>query len=283
MKKILIPLIIVVSIASFTVAVYFGFKFRKGVPVETEEVKRPILEVTFIDNSIDLKKGIDQSFWEKIPSQSIKLMYQVMVLPWPKAVRNEAVTSIEVKAFHNKRDIYFYLEWEDSTEDRIIDVNKFSDAGAIMFPLGEATQLPSLMMGFLVKANIWHWKASKDREYWFKENAESKTYVDFYYPFEGEELFVVSRAESPSAVNDLLAVRVGTVTSKPYQKVEGRGFSENSRWKVVFRRTLEVSDPEVDAQFDQTERLAAFAVWNGSKGDRGGRKSISDWVNLKIQ
>jgi hypothetical protein len=283
MKKFFIVLIIVITVISFSVAVYFGFRNKRGVPVAVEEEEKSTLNVPYIDRDIDLIEGLDLSFWDARSSQEIELLYQVMILPWPKPWKNENPFSVKAKAFHNIDNIYFYIEWEDDTEDRYIDINKFSDAGAVMFPLNEETRPSSLMMGFLVKANIWHWKASRDSEYWLNETAMRETYTDFHYPFEEEELFVVSRTRSDSAVSDLVAANVGTVTPKPLQNVEGRGVYENGVWKVVFRRALEAPDPEVDAGFDLKERVAAFAVWNGSKGDRGGRKSITDWVDLVIE
>ena len=283
MKKLLIALIIGITVILFGVAVFYGFKLRRGVPVQIEEVEKPLVEVPYFDRTIDFSAGIDLSFWDSIPSKGIDLIYQVMILPWPKPWQKEVASSVLVKAFHNREEIFFYLEWEDITEDRTVDVNTFTDASAIMFPLGEDAEPSSLMMGFLVRANIWHWKASQDNAYWLGDTGEMKTYVDFHYPFEEEELFVVSKQEYHAAVNDLMAVRVGTVTPKPSQRVEGRGFFDGGRWKVVFSRSLDASDREVDAQFDRKERLCAFAIWNGSKGDRGGRKSISNWVDLRIE
>ena len=283
MKKLFIALIIVITITSFSVAVYFGFRNKRGVPVEVEEAVKSFLDVPFIDRDIELSEGLDLSFWDTRSSQEIELLYQVMILPRPKPRKNEVVLTVKTKAFHSKENIYFYIEWEDDTEDRFIDINKFSDAGALMFPLNEEIRPSSLMMGFLGRANIWHWKASRDSEYWLNETGFPKTYTDFYYPFEEEELFVVSRIQSNSAVSDLVAADVGTVTPKPVQNVEGRGVYENGVWKVVFRRALEAPDPEVDAGFNLKERVAAFAVWDGSKGDRGGRKSITDWVDLVIE
>jgi DMSO reductase family type II enzyme heme b subunit len=81
----------------------------------------------------------------------------------------------------------------------------------------------------------------------------------------------------------LLAIRVGTVTKKPLQNVEGRGIYSDGTWRVVFKRALNAIDAKTDAQFSTGKQLCAFAVWNGSKGDRGGRKSISDWVELEIK
>ncbi|MCQ9208729.1 MAG: ethylbenzene dehydrogenase-related protein [Omnitrophica bacterium] len=278
-KKILIILIIALSVICFTLLARHGFKHTRGIAVVEEEPERPILSVQSLDKEIDLSQGIDLSFWQNIPAERIELLYQLMVLPWPK----KSVPYVEVKAFHNRKDIYFYLEWPDETQDSTVGISKFSDAGAVMFPLGEETQASTLMMGFLGRANIWHWKAIQDSEYWLKEHLQPRVYVDFYYPFEEEELFVVSKEEFASAVNDLLAIRVGTITHKPIQNVQGRGIYEQGKWKVVFKRSLPVVDNEVDAQFPKGEKLCAFAAWDGSKGDRGGRKSISNWVTLVIK
>ena len=281
MKKPAIILIVLVSVILFSLLVYYGFKYTRGVPVPIEESKRVVLEAPFRDQEIDLAKRIETEFWDTLSAQEIKLVYQIMVLPWPKSI----TPAIRVKAFHNTKDIYFYLEWVDETEDRIHGVNKFSDACAIMFPLDEKTQTPTLMMGFLGRADIWHWKASQDREYWLGQYTETKAYADYYYPFEEKETLVVSRVIPKSAVNNLMAIRVGTVTPKENQYVYGRGFfsAGQGRWQVVFKRSLNAVNPEVDAIFNPGKRLSAFAVWNGSKGDRGGRKSISDWVELEIK
>lgn len=278
MKKIGILFIAIISILAFSLLVYYGFTHRRGVPVPIEEEKRPVLEVPFMEKEIDFSKDIDVSFWEKLPAKKIKLLYQVMVLPWPKIVTPEVM----VKAFHNAKDIYFYFQWQDDTENRITDINKFSDACAVMFPLDEKTQTPTLLMGFLGRANIWHWKASHDKEHWQKPE-EPKTYADFYYPFEDKETLVVSKEKVKSAVNDLISIRVGTVTPKETQDVQGRGFWNNGVWQVVMQRKLDAADLHDDAMFVQgKKRLCAFAVWNGEQGDRGGRKSISDWVELLV-
>lgn len=280
MKKPLIILIAVVSTALFLSLVYYGVMHRRGVPVAIEEAKRPVLAAPYINKEIDLTKGIEKEFWSTLPSREIKLLYQLMILPWPKVI----TPAVSVKAFHNSDDIYFYMQWKDETQDMAHETDKFSDACAVMFPLDKNTQTPSLMMGFLGKANIWHWKASRNEEFWQKEVIKGKKdYADFHYPFEEEELFVVSKEKIPSAINDLVAIRVGTVTAKEKQIVEGRGFYSGGIWQVVFKRSIKAIDTEQDAAFDAAKRLCAFAVWNGSKGDRGGRKSISDWVELEVK
>ena len=158
----------------------------------------------------------------------------------------------------------------------------------------------TIMMGFMHKSNIWYWKASRDREYWLSQEKagatdelmQTKVYADYHYPFEEKEIFVVSKDISKSAVNDLIAIRVGTLTPKELQNVQGRGFWSDNTWQVVFKRAIAITDPEVDANLEQApptagqaekNKLCAFSVWNGASGDRGGRKSISDWVELQIK
>lgn len=279
MKKLVIYVIIIVCSVSFGYLVYFGFRHARGVPVDDKEREVPRVSVPLIQRDIHHSKGIDFSFWDTQPSNKIDLLYQLMVLPWPKKV----VPEVTVKAFHNTRKIFFYMEWEDKTQDIDHEIGSFTDACAVMFPLGKDEQPSSLMMGFLGKANIWQWRAVQDRKFWLNQMRHRKVYVDFYYPFEEEELFPVSKEVYRSAVNDLLAIRVGTVTPVPEQTVSGRGIYREKKWVVVISRSLTSKDAEVNAAFDSGKRLCSFAVWDGSHGDRGGRKSISNWVELNIE
>jgi len=280
LKKLVI-IIVVVLVASFIVLTYFGLRYSRGVPVVIEEPAKPVvLNVRCLEKEIDLDEDISIPIWETIKPTEVKLMHQVTVLPWPKT----HIPGLVVKAFHNKKDIYFYLSWEDSTEDRVMDLEKFTDACAIMFPLGEDIKPHTIMMGFMAKSNIWQWKATQDREYWLKQASVTQLSTDSRPPFEEKEPFVVSRDIPKSAVNDLMAIRVGTVTIKDEQNIQGRGIWDNGRWQVVIKRSIEASNPDEDVVFKLGEkRLCAFAVWNGSQGDRGGRKSISDWVELKLE
>lgn len=268
-------------VAAFGGLIYYGVTHSRGIPVPIEKIVRPLVAVPSLDNDIDLEKGISPDIWEGIKPQEIKLMYQVTVLPWP-AIKG-GLPSVTVKAFHTKENIYFYMSWPDTTEDRVHEMNKFSDASAIMFPLDEKAQPHTILMGFLGKVNIWQWKGNQDREYWKKEEPQTKAYVDFYYPFEDKEIFPIAKHVTKSSVNDLIAIRVGTITPKDTQEVMGKGVWENGVWTVVYKRPLKAVEMDNEVSFSSAKRLSALAVWNGSKGDRGGRKSISDWVELDIK
>ena len=280
MKKGTVVLISIVLVAGFFALVFYGLRHSKGVPTEVAEQLKMTLDVPFIDKEIDFASANLAEEWNGVSSIELGLMYQVMILPWGKSL----VSPISVSAFHNKKDIYFHMSWKDDTGRGDTGVSKFTDACAVMFPLDKEFQPSSIMMGFLGKTNIWQWKETQDREYWLKEISERDVYVDFYYPFEEEETLVVSKDKPESAVNDLVAKMPGTITHKNAQVVQGRGSWDNGVWHVTFRRSLKSLAPEADAAFTAAEpRFVAFAVWNGANGDRGGRKSISDWLELQIK
>lgn len=279
MRKSWTILVIVVVAAAFAMAVFFGIRRARGVPVAVGEEQRPLLAVQRLPKNIDLNGGIDLNFWQTIEPLEIDLRYQVMVLPWPKKV----VPFVRVKSFHNGEKIFFYLEWQDGTKNTRVEIGNFSDAGAVMFPLDEKAPSSTLMMGFMGQANIWQWKASQDSEFWTGQREEKKVYVDFHYPFEEQELFVISKDPVRSAANDLISARIATVTLKTKQMISGRGSFENGIWRVVLVRAMKTDEPRIDVQFDESPILCAFAVWEGSNRDRGGRKSISNWVELSIQ
>lgn len=181
------------------------------------------------------------------------------------------------------RRFFFYLTWPDDTEDRNLGTNIFADACAIMFPLEEMKSY-SIIMGFMGKANIWQWKAGQDSEYWRKQMPGKEAYTDFYYPFEEKEIFPVSKKKISSSVNDLLVKGPGTITANETNSVAGRGLWREGFWHVVMKRSFKGPYLEREVIFSSGGKMiCAFAIWNGSTGDRGGRKSISEWVKLEIQ
>ncbi len=277
-KKTTVITIAVVTVIGFGILIFLG---ANRVREMGESEARVELEVPFLDKTLDLTQDIGTEIWSSLSAHEIDLRYQVMILPWGVS----DVSPLRVKAFHNKKDIYFYLTWGDNTEDRVYDIGKFSDASAMMFPTQKEVPASTLMMGFMGKSNIWQWKANADAEYWALDLPQKRVYSDFYYPFEDKELFPVSKSQTASAVTDFAAISVGTLTPKDQQIIQGKGIWKDNSWQVVMKRSLGISKgSEFDTVFiRESARLCAFAVWNGSNGDRGGRKSISDWVLLEVK
>lgn len=227
----------------------------------------------------------DSPMWASVEPVSVPVAFQVLALPWSRTKKPPVL----VRAVHNAERIYFFLEWPDATEDRLIgEPQRFADAVAIMFPL-KVEQPVTLMMGFLGPAEIWHWKADWDRKFWAAA-PQRNVYADFY-PFDSDPAFHPARASGnlraagkpPSAVECLTADGPGTVRTKPNQPVSGRGTWKDGRWRVVMTRPLG-SETALDYGFvtGGARRRIAFAVWDGAQAERGARKSISEWVWLEL-
>jgi complex iron-sulfur molybdoenzyme family reductase subunit gamma len=81
----------------------------------------------------------------------------------------------------------------------------------------------------------------------------------------------------------LVSYAFGTLSPASVQDVQGRGMRiGNDRWAVVFSKPY-VSTGVDQATFSDGQTTdMAVAVWNGSEGDRNGRKSVSQFVTLSI-
>src|SRR3989338_7798487 len=92
------------------------------------------------------------------------------------------------------------------------------------------------------------------------------------------------RAANPrrTAVEDIVSEGPGSITAKEKQVVTGRGRWHDGRLAVVVARAL--TTPEtIDFQFASGQRnRMALAVGDGPRGEKGSRKSFSEWVWLEL-
>ena len=87
-----------------------------------------------------------------------------------------------------------------------------------------------------------------------------------------------------SAAEDLAAQGFGTLRTRPRtdQAVQARGVYATGTYRVVLRRALQGrGEQAVTFGPGQTVPLS-FAVWNGSAGDRDGKKSVTIWQDLRL-
>ncbi|MBI1853632.1 MAG: c-type cytochrome [Planctomycetes bacterium] len=228
--------------------------------------------------------------------------------------RPKAAVAVIVRAVTNGTDLAVRLEWADDVIDQdVLKHEQFRDACAVQFPLPSTGQAPTLFtMGAKGdRVNIWHWKADwqadLDSPDVFRdvETAHPNMAMDVY-PFSKSDLgqqpmlgraaqdtqFLTGQAAGnplatrlhPSPVEDLCAEGFGTLTSQPPpdQNVRGRGIWREGRWEVVFVRSL-AGQGQLDSSFASGQVVPiAFAVWDGSKGDRNGKKSVTDWMQLRL-
>jgi complex iron-sulfur molybdoenzyme family reductase subunit gamma len=196
------------------------------------------------------------------------------------------VERIGVRAVHWEDQLYVMLEWSDPTPDLVSDrYEAFSDAAAIQFPAEAGSEVPFICMGQADQAvNIWQWRGDQQHD---APALADTGYVDMY-PYSDDLYYTARQAGNPlsqvdrSPVQNLVAGGFGTLEVTEVGSLQGHGEHEDGRWTVVFTRPFQ---PTGDLQplFDGgTPVDVAFAVWDGSRQERDGLKSVSAFIQLTI-
>ena len=236
------------------------------------------------------------SAWEAVPEVRIPLM----ALWW----RETSIEAVYVKAAHDGQRLAFRLAWKDSTQDTNgIHQTSFPDGAAVQ--LTADTSPPLFAMGAQGQmVNIWHWKALWDEDrkgYQDVGTAFPGTVADAYYGSEkgwksgplDDATFrpadkvrnLISSPHRTTVVEDANAAGVGTFTSQAANKQNVKGSStwKDGMWSLQVSRELDTRD-RGDVALRPSARLSvAFAVWDGSGGDRNGQKSVSIWNTLILE
>ena len=188
-SKISVAIVILLTLGIFTWLVNYGWQNRYGSP-ETYEITEPdVLSVSYHAEDLALKEtDVFAQIWQNIPILKIELNHQITERPWPKSL----TPVVQVQAFHNGKDIYFKMTWEDDHADTTASVDTFVDGCAVAIPMDAEAPMRSIMMGFSSPVNIWQWQANKDMQHWQGKTGVPDVDVDFVYPFEDEEIFSVS-------------------------------------------------------------------------------------------
>lgn len=200
-----------------------------------------------------------------------------------------SIPLVTAKAVHVGNRLLLRVEWQDATKDESTTrVEDFADAVALEFPSTVGTSVPAICMGQAdAGVNIWHWRA--DSQAGLKDPTEVYTaaLVDMY-PSRDTLFYTARAAGNPYAdpeagpVQTLVSKTFGTLTPAATQDVQGKGVYKDGAWAVVFERTYNGADGDQASFADGARTDMAFAVWNGSEGDRNGRKSVSQFVQLSI-
>lgn len=197
-----------------------------------------------------------------------------------------AVERIAVRAVHWEERLYVMLEWSDSTPDHLSDrYEAFTDAAAIQFPAEAGSEVPFICMGQADQAvNLWQWRSDQQQD---APGLPANGYADLY-PSTDDLYFPARAAGNPlsqldrSPVRNLVAGGFGTLTATDQGKLDGQGLYSDGRWVVVYSRPFDASG-ELQPTFGGEQPVdVAFAVWDGSKGERDGIKSVSAFTQLVI-
>jgi mono/diheme cytochrome c family protein len=246
----------------------------------------------------------DAGTWRFAPPVNLHLMPL-----WWRGDRPEELT---VRALHDGARLGLLVMWADSTHDHTaMRPQDFRDAVAVQFSL--TPDPPFFAMGARRSfVNIWMWKAERQADVEVAFQDLEKMYpnlgIDSYpnlkmspveqptrraLTLQSDPVFVtgwgagniVSDPVRKSAAEDLAAQGFGTLRARPLadQAIEARGINRIGTYRVVLRRDLV-------GRGDRAVRLrpgatvpVAFAVWNGSAGDRDGKKSVTIWQELVLE
>ncbi|HWO40809.1 MAG TPA: ethylbenzene dehydrogenase-related protein, partial [Candidatus Eisenbacteria bacterium] len=227
---------------------------------------------------------------------------------WWRSDRPEEVT---VRAVHDGKEIAILMVWADATHDHTaMRPQDFRDAAAIQFSL--VKDPPFFAMGENGNAvNIWMWKSEVQADIAMPFHDLEIVYpnlgIDSYpnltkspleqphrhaLTLESDRTFVtawgagniVSDPQRRTPAEDLYAQGFGTLRARPPidQRVDGKGAYSAGSYRVMFRRSLQSSGKNSVSLAPGATVPVAFAIWNGSAGDRDGKKSVTIWQELKI-
>ncbi|MDP6438728.1 MAG: ethylbenzene dehydrogenase-related protein [Candidatus Brocadiia bacterium] len=274
---ILTSTVLIVALGSF---VFYARTYSGGGQLPTEIEGPAALTVHKLDLSIELEpEGLVDAVWDELPSVTVSLAPQVIHIPWTTSL----IPSLKVRAFHNGEKIYFLLEWKDDAESRIHGMDRFPDAAAMTFPVSGEPSGTTLLMGSGTPVDIWEWKADLDAEFWGPPVAEEQASSNARYSYLGKAELIEKAALPTGACQSFIARGPGTLTRKEECLVSGLGIWRDGTWRVIMERPLVTGQEHQDVQIDSNWAYAAFALWDGDEGDRGSRKSISDWVVLSLE
>ena len=263
---------------------YIRSNFRKGFQKGEFETDVMSYQVPY-----ELDTNPDSPVWKDVRSTNLVLR--------PLSARRNAIEIMNVASVNNGEVLAVRLKWKDPTKNGFMEgrADVFTDGVAVQLALGDVTlhthghNEPFFGMGNRGKpVNIWHWKAGLEETLEASEDSEYSTGgVDMdALIFGGVMSNPVTKlgTTQQNSVEELNSEGFGSITPQPaeYQNVEGSGVWKDGEWTVVFTRTFAVSG-KWDAILDKKEPLlVAFAVWDGEKEDRNGRKVISVWQRLNI-
>lgn len=195
----------------------------------------------------------DDAIWERLPE------YRMHVMPAPAVHQSVALrvdydspgNVVYLNLARTSDRLYVRMRWRDDTQDTATTMNRFTDAAAVQFSLGDDSTSYLMGEGPNEAVNIWYWRADG------------------------------------SPVQNLAAGGYGSTTILPQQSVTGTGqyledLGAPNQWTVVMSRPLGVAG-DYEASFRRQLVPMAFALWQGSLKQRDGFKYVSDgWILLDM-
>lgn len=206
-----------------------------------------------------LPAGPADASWDRIKPAGFYLFPQIFTA---EKEHTPSISSVVVRATYNDNEIAFLLEWDDPTNSmpwdakavEIADGEVFPDAVAVQFPIGQLkpNERPYFGMGGPKPVAIWQWKG--------QETAES-----------GQTVRVIDA----KGIKDI-------APREDIGQVSAVGVYDKGRWRVVVKGQRKGSDKDPVLEEGQFVPIA-FALWDGSNGEKGGRHIMTGWQWMRLE
>jgi mono/diheme cytochrome c family protein len=280
--------------------VHFVLSLSNEAQRARSELRRVQIDVPRV---MRLPEHPDSTIWRTATPVDVALMPL-----WWRTDRPEHVT---VRALHDGKALAILLVWADSTHDTAaFRPQDFADAAAVQIALDRDP--PFFAMGDRAgRVNIWMWNADRhagldriDRDVGdVYPNAGIDTYPHLQRSpldqpmrrastVESEPTFItgwgagnVMSDRGARTAEDLTARGFGTLRARPGadREVVAVGTHTIGSYRVQFTRRLDPGGRDAAVLAPGGRVPVAFAVWDGSAGDRDGRKSVTAWQEMIIQ
>lgn len=231
--------------------------------------------------------------WDAATEVTVPLLAQTLV---PPSLDSLGVADLRVRALTNGDTLAFRLSWDDASVDDLDGVDRYHDAVAVMLPPAPG-QKPAITMGAKGSpVHILQWRATWQRDLAGKSGVDQifprvvhDVMPDDVLPPETAALYWVGRkagnplsqVERTSPVEQVVAEGYGTTTHVARTDASGHGTNDGAAWAVTVG--LPTAREGLGAPLTPGEPWwVAFAVWLGSRQNRGGRKHYADWVPLRL-
>lgn len=193
--------------------------------------------------------------WARVKGEAVPLEGTPVQLQPSRYIRAKwsdrptgTVRALTVRPAHNGRQLFFHLEWRDDTPNHDYSGSAFPDAAGILFPLNGDSPLQT-MGSPEAPVNAWYWRADDE------------------------------------GAHNVVATGLGTATPTAGARLLGEARWDKGVWRVVIGRSLRSPRGAVAVRFGRGRPTkVAFAVWEGSRGERGGIKAFSNrWRELTLE
>jgi len=203
----------------------------------------------------EMPKDEKDSAWDDAVPTAFRLVPQIIQ---KKRYFTPTNDSVQVKAFYNKEEVAFLLQWDDRTKSIPGD----SDAEALAWdglkPDAIAIQTPV--------------KLEASAKPYFGHGDATHPVSMLYWNSTGATAMMTTKGSGTREDSDAKAAGLSSTAS-----------FDNGTWRVMFKRKLATPNLEKDTQFKAGEYMPmAFANWDGSNGEGGSKHTLTTWYWLLL-